>query len=583
MNRLLSEVLDEISQDYSISQEKMSPIITQLSTQFYIKLRDFKNLSEQRWSQYKLPDNLYYLIKEKYDLCIKNDVLRISQNNFEIISSNTQSDNYYNDFVDDNYINNDNEDNKNQKENDNKKEDHIHNNKELNNGKENQTKKEIKKETQEDNIEEEIQEEIVEEIQKETTDDKKHDELNNNYIKDNNDKVVSEEQQNKNTSKSELQNEEINKALTKIDNEIENSTTRSEVIGLIEGVLKKIISNPKEDKYKRINIEKIKVKFPYTSINDFFTLCKFTKEDNNSQFLKYSNSIDWLNNILPTIYSHYDIQYDPNKNDQTNFLKSSIRESQFKLYETISTERCLDSSRNINNNNNNNYIKNSEKEKKIPNTEEKQSDKEEDKEKQSDKEKDKGKDSETKLIEAINNEKKRRINIIASSVIIRLPKCYFLTNQSYIKVLQNMKNVHKYIPKQQDKELLKSQQQLIKDNNSTSNNKFCKEFENLLKEPIIVAGDFFFQFPDNYVIKGTFSVNETITDLYNFTRQYIHNPNENFNLLYGEQNYILKESDTQIQNCECGNNYPIILKVFFPVIYCKLKESELNKMKVNLI
>ena len=202
MNTLLSEVLEDISKEYSISNEVISPIITKLSAEFYIKLSDFKNLSEQKWAEYQFPDNLYYLLKEKYDT--------FAQKESSTVKAESEAVNDVN---------------------------------------------ESKKEYQKNNKGEEINNNVEED----NKDNNKDNEVNDN------DKLNEDEEQIKKqkTMEPQLTNEEINEALTNIDNEIENINTRSDVIGLIEGILMNIMMYPKEEKYRKINSEKIKKQIFY--------------------------------------------------------------------------------------------------------------------------------------------------------------------------------------------------------------------------------------------------------------------------------------------------------------------------------
>ena len=510
MNKLLSEVLEDISHEYLISNEVISPIITKLSAEFYIKLSDFKNLSEQKWAEYQFPDNLYYLLKEKYDT--------IAQKESSTVKAELEA------------VNDVNESNKEYQKNN--KGEEINNNVDENN---------------------------------------KENEVNDNV---DNDKANEDEEQIKKqkTTEPQLTNEEINEALTNIDNEIENINTRSDVIGLIEGILMNIMMYPKEEKYRKINSEKIKIRFPYNSVIDFFTLCKFTRDNYKADFLHYSKPSNWLRNILPAVYGHYEISYNPNNKDQPNNLKNSLRESLFKPYESTKQTK---------NENNKRKDKANANKKESEEEESEEESEEEESEEESDSEEDKEK--ENKLRHAYEEEKKRQHNIINSSVIVRLPKCYFLTNPSNLKTLRNIKRTHKYVPNKKDKELLESQKQLIKENKNKSTSEICKKFEKLLNREIVTAGDFYFHFPDNYIIKGTFGLVETIEDLYNFVRQYIINPDEDFDLLYGKQKYKLKETEKKLNKYKLDFTSPIILEVFFPEDYCKLKESEINKMKLNFI
>lgn len=67
MDANLKDIIKEIGKDYKISEEKINKCIEILSDEFYIKLKDIKNISENEWKSLNLPMNLYHIIKEKYD------------------------------------------------------------------------------------------------------------------------------------------------------------------------------------------------------------------------------------------------------------------------------------------------------------------------------------------------------------------------------------------------------------------------------------------------------------------------------------------------------------------------------------
>ena len=129
MNKLLSEILEDISQEYSISNDVISPIITKLSAEFYIKLSDFKNLSEQKWAEYQFPDNLYYLLKEKYESIAQKETPTIKAD-LEVICDVDESNKEYQERNNDNKETNNNiEDKSNYKDNEVNDNNNVDNNK----------------------------------------------------------------------------------------------------------------------------------------------------------------------------------------------------------------------------------------------------------------------------------------------------------------------------------------------------------------------------------------------------------------------------------------------------------------------
>ncbi len=71
MNDNLSVVIKEIGKEYELPEEKINNIIEILTNEFYIKLKDIKNMSEMEWKSLNLPMNLYHIIKEKYNLILE--------------------------------------------------------------------------------------------------------------------------------------------------------------------------------------------------------------------------------------------------------------------------------------------------------------------------------------------------------------------------------------------------------------------------------------------------------------------------------------------------------------------------------
>ena len=111
-----------------------------------------------------------------------------------------------------------------------------------------------------------------------------------------------------------LTKEEIDQGLNVIDREIKDRDQQREVLGLIEGVIHNLLNHPNEEKYKKININKIRRKYPYDSIMSFFSLIRFKRYEDPS-FIKYTKEPSWLDNVIPLMYAHYNIPYDKNKED----------------------------------------------------------------------------------------------------------------------------------------------------------------------------------------------------------------------------------------------------------------------------
>ena len=163
-----------------------------------------------------------------------------------------------------------------------------------------------------------------------------------------------------------------------------------------------------------------------------------------------------------------------------------------------------------------------------------------------------------------------------------MPKCYFITNanpKSFNTIKLNA-IAHKYVPKEEDIRLFQNQREMMRLKATNYNQQDIESFNRLINTPIVTATDIFFVFPDNYVIQGTFSFVETASDLYSYVRKFIHNPNENFYIEYNNEK--IKE-DNYMKVRSIADKSPLLMNVIFPIIYCKLKDEELDKYKVTVI
>ena len=182
--------------------------------------------------------------------------------------------------------------------------------------------------------------------------------------------------------------------------------------------------------------------------------------------------------------------------------------------------------------------------------------------------------------ELIKDENKRRVLILEKAACVKMPKCYFMAKPLlYDSIVKEYSVKHKYIPKEEDIHLFQNQKKIITQRQFTNNSEDVDKFYKLINTPIIVAKDFFFVFPDYFIIQGTFCFNESIKDLYNFVRRFLHNSNEKFYLVYKQE----KVSENDLKLSELQIDYQTCFEVVFPVIYGKLKEEELDKLKVNFI
>ena len=390
----------------------------------------------------------------------------------------------------------------------------------------------------------------------------------------------------------QLTKEEIDQGLNVIDREIKDKDQQREVLGLIEGVIHNLLNHPNEEKYKKININKIRRKYPYDSIMSFFALIKFKKYDDPS-FIKYIKEPSWLDNVIPLMYAHYNIPYDKNK-ASANSLRQCLKKSSLMKKWLGQAGILIDTNpfkSSVTESNNNNDLKSTY----YNNNTESETTKEEPeffkKFRQKKKEEkidimgdiaDKEKMQLKSIPELIKDEEKRREYIINKTTCLKMPKCYFITNANpkSFNTIKSNAIAHKYVPKEEDIRLFQNQREMMRLKATNYNQQDIESFNRLINTPIVTATDIFFVFPDNYVIQGTFSFVETASDLYSYVRKFIHNPNENFYIEYNNEK--IKE-DNYMKVRSIADKSPLLMNVIFPIIYCKLKDEELDKYKVTVI
>ena len=71
MDNPLSKILIDFTNEYNLPNNKIQPVIQKLNEEFYIRIKDMKHLSFQKWKEFKLPENLYNILKDKYDEYLK--------------------------------------------------------------------------------------------------------------------------------------------------------------------------------------------------------------------------------------------------------------------------------------------------------------------------------------------------------------------------------------------------------------------------------------------------------------------------------------------------------------------------------
>ena len=77
MDAPLKKILKDIQNEYGMDDDMIDPIIKKLNKEFYFKLKDIKNLTEDTWNKFELPTNLYYILNELYQTALNQS----NQNN----------------------------------------------------------------------------------------------------------------------------------------------------------------------------------------------------------------------------------------------------------------------------------------------------------------------------------------------------------------------------------------------------------------------------------------------------------------------------------------------------------------------
>ena len=78
MESSLKDIIKEIGKEYNLKEETIDSYIEILTNQFYLKLKDIKNISENEWRSFGLPLNFYHLVKEKYESALNENKKNLS-------------------------------------------------------------------------------------------------------------------------------------------------------------------------------------------------------------------------------------------------------------------------------------------------------------------------------------------------------------------------------------------------------------------------------------------------------------------------------------------------------------------------
>ena len=257
MDAPLKKILKDIQNEYGMDDDMIDPIIKKLNKEFYFKLKDIKNLTEDTWNKFELPTNLYYILNELYQTALNQS----NQNNPN--QNNPNQNNPNQNFQKQNFQNQ-----------------NFQNQNLQNQNAQNQN---IKKPP----IDEEIST-------------KPH--------------LVVQKPLNKNPSieTSEFNSDQIQMHLAKIFTDIDNIDISKDVFHFIYTIINNISQNPNEEKYRRINIKKLLTKYNYPSIKHFLQYLHFKEIDDYMYLIGNVNS---LINIIPELNGFIKV----NKLAESNF------------------------------------------------------------------------------------------------------------------------------------------------------------------------------------------------------------------------------------------------------------------------
>ena len=128
----------------------------------------------------------------------------------------------------------------------------------------------------------------------------------------------------------------------------------------------------------------------------------------------------------------------------------------------------------------------------------------------------------------------RRNDIIKQAKIERKPKYFELEkNYSLNKIINTINKTEENLisNSNEDKIIIKRNLTLLKEK---ENDKFTlrsrMKLEQLMKTPIYIKSDIRLKFPNEQILQGSFSLYETISDIYNFIKMYLKDDKDIFNI-----------------------------------------------------
>ena len=469
MDAPLKKILKDIQKEYDMDDEVIDPIIKKLNKEFYFKLKDIKNLSEETWTKFDLPLNLYYILNELYQASLNQSSQNQNIQNQNIQNQNIQTQNPNQNFV--------------------------------------------QQPLQQPINQQPINQQPI----------KQHPINQQPYIpvqKPIKSSISTSENQ-------EFNPETIQMHLAKIFTDIDNIDISRDVFKFIYQIINNINHNPSDEKYRRINIKKLLMKYNYPSIKLFLNYLHFKEVD---EYMYLIGNCDFLFQIIPEL---------------NGFIKANkLAESNFNRYQA--------SIASIGNN-----------EEKLKEFTSKQANFE----------------------DLYHEELNRRNNIINKTKIDRNPKAYEITSQyslnNIIAKMNEINDLDMISNSEDDKLIYKNAMDLIKEN---QNNRFTLKsrmhYENLMNTPIYVKSDIRFKFPDSNILEASFSLNEKIGDLYNFIKEYLNNSNDKFTISTTPppKKYIKLNETIQFNKL-----FPqVLMYVNFDDEYNGLNPEKIEKIKINM-
>ena len=217
MDAPLKKILKDIQNEYGMDDDMIDPIIKKLNKEFYFKLKDIKNLSEDTWNKFELPTNLYYILNELYQNALNQSNQNQNNQNQNNQNQNNQNQNFQNqNFQNQNFQN------------------------------PNLQQPKIKEEKSTSKPQLEVQKPL--------------------------NKIPSVET-------SEFTSDNIQMHLAHIFTDIDNIDISKDVFHFIYTIINNITQNPNDEKYRRINIKKLLTKYNYPSIKTFLQYLHFKEVD----------------------------------------------------------------------------------------------------------------------------------------------------------------------------------------------------------------------------------------------------------------------------------------------------------------